>query len=205
VTSNGARVLVVDDDESFRSSLTTLLAGAGYATLAAESGERALVLAEAEQPALVVLDLRLPDLSGLEICRRLRERFGDDLPIVFVSGERTEALDRVAGLSVGGDDYLVKPFDPEEFLARLRRLLRHRPLAPVSGSRFSSLSARERQVLKLMCEGYDQAEIADQLSVARGTVGSHVQRVLAKLGVHNRVQAVALVLRDGGAFVEESC
>jgi two-component system nitrate/nitrite response regulator NarL len=198
-----ARVLIVDDDESFRSSVVTLLAGAGYSPLAAESGERALALAEAEPPALIVLDVRLPDMSGHEICRRLRERFGDDLPIVFVSGERTEALDRVAGLSVGGDDYLVKPFDPEEFLARIRRLLQRSLPARALASRFSLLSRREWQVVRLLSEGYTQAEIADKLSVSAGTVGTHVQRVLAKLGVHNRVQAVALVLRDGGEFVQE--
>ena len=200
---DATRVLIVDDDESFRSSLSTLLAGAGYSSLVAENGERALALAEAEQPALVVLDVRLPDLSGHEICRRLRERFGDELPIFFVSGERTEALDRVAGFSVGGDDYLVKPFDPEEFLARIRRMLRH-PAPLVRDSRLSSLSPRERQVLKLLSEGCTYAEMADELSLSLGTVGSHVHRVFGKLGVRNRVQAVALVLRDGGASFQEA-
>jgi DNA-binding NarL/FixJ family response regulator len=204
VTGNGACVLVVDDDESFRSSLATLLAGAGYAPLGAESGEQALALIETEEPALVVLDVRLPDFSGHEICRRLRERFGDELPIFFVSGERTEALDRVAGFAVGGDDYLVKPFDPEEFLARIRRRLRHLPTADNGSSPFSSLSRRERQVLKFLSEGYTHAEIADKLSLSPGTVGTHVQRAYGKLGVHNRVQAVALLLRKGGDLVEES-
>lgn len=72
--------------------------------------------------ALVVLDVNIPGISGYEICRRLRDEFGPALPILFLSGERTESFDKVAGLLVGGDDYLVKPFSPDELVARVQKL-----------------------------------------------------------------------------------
>ena len=71
----------------------------------------------------MILDVRLPDLSGYEVCRELRDRLGASVPVMFVSGERIESFDRVAGLLVGGDDYLVKPFELDELVARARRLV----------------------------------------------------------------------------------
>src|SRR2546426_9900164 len=89
----------------------------------ARLGEEALEAAAAQRPAAVILDVCLADIDGFEVCRELRERCGEALPIVFVSGERLESHDRVAGLLIGADDYLVKPIDPDELIARLRRLL----------------------------------------------------------------------------------
>src|SRR5947199_241905 len=77
--------------------------------------------ARTARPAVVLLDISLPDVSGFEVCRELRDEFGDDLPIIFVSGERVEAVDRAVGLLLGADDYVVKPFDLDELLARVRR------------------------------------------------------------------------------------
>src|ERR671931_412783 len=120
-----------------------------------------MAVARRHHPRLVVLDIRLPDLSGYEICRELRDEFGDRLSIVFLSGERTEGLDRAAGLLVGADDYLVKPFSPDELLARVRVRL---PAAPEEPPLSTDLTKRELEVLRLLSEGLSQKEIAASLA-----------------------------------------
>jgi DNA-binding NarL/FixJ family response regulator len=181
-------ILVVDDDEPLRSMLTDLLTQAGHAVLAAATGDEAARIAEEEEPALAVLDVCLPDLSGYEICRRLRGRYGNGVPILFVSGERTEPVDRVAGLLLGGDDYLVKPFAPDELLARVASLLRRRERP--QGGRAPVLTPREHQVLELLADGLPNAEIAKRLVISPKTVGTHVAHIYEKLGVRSRVEAL---------------
>ncbi len=114
-------VLVVDDDTAVLSGLRRALALEGYEVLVAESGEAALATAASQPPDLVVLDVMLPDLDGLTICRRLRG--SAPLPILLLTAKDT-VPDRVAGLDSGADDYLVKPFAIDELLARVRALLR---------------------------------------------------------------------------------
>jgi two-component system nitrate/nitrite response regulator NarL len=99
----------------------------------------------------------------------------------------------VAGLLVGGDDYLVKPFDPNELLARVRRLL---PSRLAGGETTRTLTRRELDVLSLLVEGLSQPEIAERLFISPKTVGKHIEHILSKLGVHNRAQAVARAVRD---------
>src|SRR5438552_653318 len=94
--ATGNTVLIVDDDSSTRAAIATILADAGYATREADSGADALRAARSEAPALVLLDVNLPGMCGYEVCRLLRDEFGDQFPIVFVSGARTESFDRVA-------------------------------------------------------------------------------------------------------------
>ncbi len=186
--------MVVDDDQDFRDVASALLERAGYAPLATACGEDALELAERERPRLVILDVCMPSLCGYEVCRQLRERFGDALPVLFVSGLRIESFDRVAGLLIGADDYLVKPFAADELLARVRRLVRK--AAAAAPSHASQLTGRERQILALLARGLTQDEIAEQLFIARKTVGTHIEHILQKLGVRSRAQAVALAYRD---------
>jgi DNA-binding NarL/FixJ family response regulator len=140
----------------------------------------------------VVLDVRLPGISGWEVCRELRSRFGDSVAVLFVSGERVESMDRVAGFLLGGDDYLVKPFALSELLARLDRAVRR---APADGGS-SPLTRRELDVLRLLAEGRRQPEIARELVISQKTVGTHIEHILGKLGVHSRAQAVALAYRN---------
>src|SRR5579875_324825 len=118
-----ARLLVIDDDPQLLTALRRALAYEGYEVLTAESGEAGLRLARERPPDLVVLDVLLPGLDGLEVCRRLRA--GGDVPILMLTA-RDEVSDRVAGLDAGADDYLVKPFAVDELLARVRALLRRR-------------------------------------------------------------------------------
>jgi two-component system, NarL family, nitrate/nitrite response regulator NarL len=191
-------VLIVDDDADSRSSIAALLGGAGFAVLEARSGEQALDAARDGHPSLVVLEVCLPGVSGYEVCRELRDEFGDGLAIIFVSGTRTEPLDRVAGLLVGADDYLVKPFTPDELLARVRALVRR--ATPVRSGREERVSPRltqrELEVLQLLAEGLEQGEIAERLVISSKTVGNHIERILGKLGVHSRAQAVGVAYRE---------
>ena len=189
-------IFVVDDDPGFRSYVADLLENAGYRTEQLDNGSAVLAAAEADQPAVVVLDVQLPGLNGYEVCRELRDRFGDEVRVLFVSGERIDALDRSAGLLLGADDYMVKPVDGGELLARVRRLV----TSSVEGSgtpdaRLDSLTKREREVLELLAEGRQQDEIARELVISPKTVATHIQRILAKLEVRSRAQAVAVALR----------
>lgn len=126
------RILVVDDDRAVRDSLRRSLAFNGYQVELAGDGQAALDAVVAQRPDAMVLDVMMPRLDGLEVCRRLRSS-GDDLPILVLTA-REAVSDRVAGLDAGADDYLPKPFALEELLARLRALLRRRPLAESDGS-----------------------------------------------------------------------
>ena len=178
----------------------TVLEGAGYATIEAETGEAALVIADEQQPSLVLLDVRLPGVSGYEVCRQLRERFGRHLPIVFVSGSRTDPHDCAAGLMIGADDYVVKPFLPDELVARVRRLLvragAEQPQANGLNG-WARLTARELEVLELLSRGLTQKAIAAELSISRKTVATHIQHILRKIGAHSRAEAVAFAHRLG--------
>ena len=146
----------------------------------------------------MLLDGILPGGTGYEICRELKDEHGADLPVVFVTGERTESADKVAGFLVGGDDYLVKPVDPDELIARVRRLTTQaEPPSIRAGTQLEELTPRESEVLRLLAEGLTAAQIAAKLVISPKTVATHVQRILAKLGVHSRTQAVALAYESG--------
>src|SRR4051794_18531872 len=120
----GGRVLVVEDDADIADVLRRSLRNEGYEVRTSADGAEALDVAAGFVPDLVVLDLGLPGLDGLEVCRRLRT--DGDVPILMLTA-RAETADRVTGLDTGADDYLVKPFERRELLARMRALLRRRP------------------------------------------------------------------------------
>lgn len=192
-------MLVVDDEPDFRRLVATLLERIPLPVIEASSGAEALELARRDRPALVVIDVRLPDVSGLEVCRELRESLGEDLPVVLVSGEKVDDLDRGAGLLLGADDYFVKPIEPTHFIGRVRRLVSP-PLrnghAPRNGSTLH-VTPREREVLTLLAAGLGRSEIARKLVISPRTVGSHIQHLLTKLGGHNQTQMVAAAYREG--------
>jgi DNA-binding response OmpR family regulator len=192
--SAAAGVLVVDDDEALLRLIERILEASGIDVRTAATGESALAAARRARPALVILDVQMPGLSGYEVCRALRAEHGPELPIMFLSGERRESYDRVAGLMLGADDYMTKPFAPDELLARVRGLAR-RGLGAGSG-RAGSLTSREREVLQLLAEGRTQVEIARSLVIAPKTCAKHIERILEKLSVHSRAQAVAVAYRE---------
>jgi len=133
-------VAIVDDDSAIRSALGRALRMENYDVELFEDGASALKSIQLRAPDAIVLDLQLPDIDGLEICRRIR-RSGDTTPILMLTA-RNAVNDRVEGLDVGADDYLVKPFDLAELLARLRALLRRHNVSDIDGTvlRFEDLT-----------------------------------------------------------------
>jgi two-component system response regulator MprA len=161
------KVLIVDDDQSLRDALRRVLVKGGYETILARNGQEALTQIAKADPDAVVLDIGLPDLDGLEVCRRLRGA-GNRVPVLMLTA-RGAVEDRIEGLDAGADDYLVKPFDVGELKARLRAVLRRgqpQPRAmgisfeelqidPVGhgvyvGEEFAELTRTEYQLLELL-------------------------------------------------------
>lgn len=133
------KILVVDDDPAVRESLRRSLIFNGYAVLLAADGEEALDKVQSERPDMAILDVMMPKLDGLEVCRELRSQ-GDDIPILLLTA-RDSVSERVAGLDAGADDYLTKPFALEELLARTRSLIRR-------AARPASVDTQQTEILK---------------------------------------------------------
>ena len=129
-TASPLRVLVVDDEPPIVGLVRGYLAREGWEVLAAADGNDALSIARDERPDVVVLDLMLPGLDGIEVCRQLRT-FSDAFVIMLTA--RSEEVDKLVGLAVGADDYLTKPFSPRELVARIRAMLRRHRAGPVTG------------------------------------------------------------------------
>lgn len=124
----GEMILVVDDEANIRELARMYLEREGFEVIVASDGERALTLALQESPLLMVLDLMLPKLDGWEVCRRVRAK--SNLPIIMLTA-RDDDIDKIVGLEMGADDYLTKPFNPRELVARVRAILR-RASAPAT-------------------------------------------------------------------------
>ena len=212
VDLNGQRragVLVVDDEETIAEVVARYLQRAGYDTSVAHDGEQALAAAERERPELVVLDLMLPQIGGLEVMRRLRTA-GAAAPAVILLTARGEEADRISGLRLGADDYVVKPFSPGELVARVDAVLRrahpaHDGVEPittgdlvidVAGRRVTVagadvvLTQREFDLLLFLARHPGQVFSRDQLMEAvwqysfysdTSTVTVHVRRLRAKI------------------------
>ena len=125
-------ILIVEDDENTASLIAVYLEREGFAAVTAGDGELGLALARRHQPALVILDLMIPRIDGWEVCRRLRQH--SEVPVIMLTA-RGEEIDRVAGLTLGADDYVVKPFSPRELVARVKAVLRRTSNAPAAAGR----------------------------------------------------------------------
>jgi DNA-binding NarL/FixJ family response regulator len=192
-------VLVVDPDPAQRTFIGALLGRAGFRTEVVATGEQALEAARLRQPRLVLLEVRLRDISGYEVCRALREEFGDGVGIVFISADRIDPCDRVAGLMIGADDYLCKPLGRDELIARVRavaRRARHSDHGKAHALQ-AGLTGRELEVLRLLADGYDQDAIATTLFITPKTVAKHIEHILMKLPARSRAEAVAVAYQRG--------
>jgi DNA-binding NarL/FixJ family response regulator len=188
-------VLIADDEDDSRAQLAEFLESTGYEVWQAMRGDEALALAREKRPSIAILEIPLPVLSGYEVCRAIKSELHPHVHVLFLSGKRTEPYDRVAGLLIGADDYLTKPYAPDELLVRIRLL------APVGASLAASveskLTPRETEVLGLLTQGLRQQEIAEQLTISPRTVGTHIEHILRKLGVNSRAQAIAVAYQNG--------
>src|SRR5919198_531845 len=170
-------VLVVDDDALFRKLGAAIPARAGYRPVEAANGR--MVKKRSKQPndKAVILDVRLPGISGCEVCHQVGAR-GNRAPVLFASRARIESFDGVARLLVGGDDYLVKLFGPDELLARLHASTR-RARKAVPGE----LTSDKQDVVQLLREGLGAGAIADRLGETEPAARDRVDNVFRKLGV----------------------
>ncbi len=190
-------IMVVDSDVGQREFLEALLARGGWRVETYSTGEQALAASAGERPLLVLLEVRLDGMSGYEVFRQLKDQHGDELAVIFISHDRTEPTDVEAGLMLGADDYLAKPLQGSELLARviavLRRVAPSQPAQerPPRGAR-GDLTARELEVLQLLARGLDQRAIAQRLVIAPKTVGKHIEHILEKLPARSRAEAVAI-------------
>ena len=198
IDGDGTYALVVAG-EHVRSDYVRLLARLGLETHSFERATDAAESLRAHAPSIAILEV---EDGGCALLREMRDRFGPDLPVVLVSAERVTPSDVVAGLLVGADDYASEAMDADEFVARVRRLVDRTGRnghATADLRRLTALTDRERQVLSLIADGQSQKQVALSLGISVKTVGAHVQNLLVKLGVHSRVEAVALAVRAGGS------
>jgi two-component system, OmpR family, phosphate regulon response regulator PhoB len=226
-----SRILVVDDDQGVRTMVSWQLEADGFAVTEAGDGAAALAEIEHSRPDLVVLDLSLPGVGGLDVLRRVREAEGAavPLPVIVLSG-RSGETDRIIGLDLGADDYLVKPFSPGELAARVRSLLRRSragavPAPPADGlwvdenSRDVTLdgcpvdlTAKEFDLLAFLArhprQVFTRAQLLEHVwGSAKGwqgeaTVTEHVHRLRHKLGARGDGRPIVQTVRGVGYRME---
>ncbi|MBW4474477.1 MAG: response regulator transcription factor [Stenomitos rutilans HA7619-LM2] len=218
------KVLVVDDDATLRMALTRYLEKRGYLTQDVASGMEALQLFEQDPPDLVVSDVMMPEMDGFEFCRRLRSiRLGQLVPFIFLSS-KGEVEDRVQGHSIGADDYLIKPFEPRELLAKIESQLErsrriHSEIVLLMQRESSGIAVNgqvatppsplpltpaEEKVFWEVIQGFTNKQIGDRLFVSPRTVQTHLSNILSKLQLENRSQLVRFAFERGYKLPIES-
>lgn len=218
MTSPKIRILVVDDHTLFREGLITLLQSAPNIEVVGEasSGSKAITQAAELRPDIILMDIRMDDMNGIEATRRIREAQPGIRVIMLTMVERDDSL--LAALRAGAQSYILKGADKDQVLKTIHavaegevlfgreiagrledffRNLEHYPQAKGKSSSFSELSDRERQVLDLMAQSWNNQQIAAELHISPKTVSNHVSNIFNKLQVADRVEAI-LKAREAG-------
>jgi DNA-binding NarL/FixJ family response regulator len=208
------RILIVDDDATLRTALSRYLSKRGYAVIDAASAVAALAIYEADPADLIVSDVLMPEMDGFEFCRRLRTtRLGQLVPFIFLSS-KAEVEDRVQGHSIGADDYVIKPFEPRELLAKIEaqlertrrthaeivRLMQQSSVAPAPAPFVPHplpLTPAEEKVFWEVIQGHTNKQIGEHLFVSPRTVQTHLSNILNKLQLENRSQLVRFAFEHG--------
>lgn len=211
------KILIVDDDTTLRVALMRYLGNRGYLVEDAESGAKALTVFEQNPPDLVVSDVLMPEMSGFEFCRRLRStRSGQLVPFIFLSSQG-EVEDRVQGHYMGADDYLIKPFEPRELVAKIEaqlerarrthaeilRMIQRSSAPPDPTEQVEQppaplpLTPAEEKVFWEVIQGYTNKQIGERLFISPRTVQTHLSNILSKLALENRSQLVRFAFEHG--------
>ena len=206
------KILVVDDDTTLRTALTRYLEKRRYLVQDAGSGVEAFAIFEKDPADLIVSDVLMPEMDGYEFCRRLRAtRSGQLVPFIFLSS-KSDVEDRVQGHSIGADDYLIKPFEPKELLAKIEAQLErsrrmNSEIVRLMQSKSSPaqaptptplpLTPAEEKVFWEVIQGYTNKQIGDHLFVSPRTVQTHLSNILSKLQLENRSQLVRFAFEQG--------
>ena len=192
-------IFVVDDDEAMLDSMTWLLEGEGYRVTCFDSGERFLAAWTKEMRGCLVLDVRMAEMSGLELQERLDE-LGSHLPIIFVTGHGDVPM-AVSALQRGACDFIEKPFHNADLLSRIERALaldsqinERRQRDTAIADRLEKLTQREREVMQLVVAGKLNKQIADELDISMKTVEAHRARVMEKMEVRTLAELVKAVM-----------
>ena len=222
------RILIVEDEPPLIEVLRYNLASEGFSTLVATDGEEALLLVEEENPDLIILDWMLPELSGIDVCRRLRETKNfKTIPIIMLTA-RGEESDKISGLDAGADDYVVKPFSPSELIARVRAVLRRADpefgeekieYADISldltahkasrNGRAIHLGPTEYRLLQVLMERptrvFSREQLLDlvwgrEIYVEERTVDVHIRRLRKALNENDEADLIRTVRRGGYAI-----
>ena len=216
MTGEPVRVLLVDDDDLMRAGLRSVLASDDTIEVAGEAGDggEALTGVRAAQPHVVLMDIRMPGVDGISATREVLADSPEVKVLVLTTFEDDEYI--FDALNAGASGFLLKRTTPEELIAAIHtvadgdsllspsvtrrvidRMATTQPVAGLSGARLDALTPREREVLELVGRGLSNREIADQFVIEESTVKTHVKRVLMKLGLRDRVQAVILAYETG--------
>jgi DNA-binding NarL/FixJ family response regulator len=209
-------ILIVDDDITLRTALIRYLQNRGYSVQEATSGTEGLNLFEQNPPDVVVSDIMMPEMDGWEFCRRLRAmRSGQLVPFIFLSS-RKEVDDRIQGHQIGADDYLIKPFDPKELVAKIEaqlersrrihseiiRLMQQSSVSQPAQEQPPTphplpLTPAEEKVFWEVIQGFTNKQIGDRLFVSPRTVQTHLSNILSKLHLESRSQLIRYAFERG--------
>ena len=205
------RLLLIDDDPNLILLVKDYLEFRGYEVVTAENGREALEVLEHDLPDMIICDVMMPEMDGYALVSKVREDPRTDwIPVLFLSA-KGQSQDRVKGLNIGADVYMVKPFEPEELVAQVESSLKQAARISDRGSKSSDsapkiqvpfdveLTPTELKVVQFVARGMANREIAEELNVSQRTIESHVSNMLGKTGLHNRTELARWAIENNMA------
>jgi DNA-binding NarL/FixJ family response regulator len=211
-TGTQKKLLLIDDDPNLILLVKDYLEFRGYEVVTAENGREALEVLDQQTPDMIICDVMMPEMDGYSLVSAIRSDPKTSwIPVLFLSA-KGQSQDRVKGLNIGADVYMVKPFEPEELVAQVEsslkqasRLIQHKDSkggdsAPRIKVPFDvELTPTELRVVQFVARGMANREIAEELNVSQRTIESHVSNMLGKTGLHNRTELARWAIENGMA------
>jgi DNA-binding NarL/FixJ family response regulator len=209
---NQKKLLLIDDDPNLILLVKDYLEFRGYEVITAENGREALEVLDSQSPDMIICDVMMPEMDGYSLVSTIRSQAKHSwIPVLFLSA-KGQSQDRVKGLNIGADVYMVKPFEPEELVAQVEsslkqasRLIQHKDSkngdsAPKIQVPFDvELTPTELRVVQYVARGMANREIAEELNVSQRTIESHVSNMLGKTGLHNRTELARWAIENSMA------